>query len=381
MLALAILASMGPFSIDMYLPTLPSIADDLNTTAATAQLTLTGFMVGMGLGQILMGPLSDALGRRRLILGGAVVAAVAAVACATAPTIWVFVLARVLLGLGSGTCVVTSRAVVPDLVDGREAARAFSIIMLFQGLAPVLAPVLGGVLAAPLGWRGLMWLLVGFALIQLVVAYFLVPESLPQQRRTKAPLRNLGATMVWLFKKRDFVGYTIAYGFGFGGLFCYVSGSALVIQKQLGLSPVFFSAVFAVNSLGIVLGNFLNAHLVRRVYPHSLLRMGHLTMFTGGVVVLLAGLFYPTLWLLWVGMFLTVVLLPFIMGNGTALGTSAARERAGSASAVMGLSQFVVAGFGSALMGLGTNHAVVMGVGVVTCTLIGLGGVFIAGRK
>ncbi|MDO5076829.1 multidrug effflux MFS transporter [Corynebacterium sp.] len=378
LVALALLAAGGPFAIDMYLPTLPNIAQDLHTSGAAVQLTLSGFMFGMALGQVAIGPMSDSWGRRGLLIAGAAVASIASLVCAFAPNIMVLVGARLVLGIGSGACVVLSRTVIADLATGAAAAKAFSLMMTIQGLAPVVAPVVGGLLAQPLGWRGLFVILAGIAVLQLVVALLVVPESHPQERRTSASLREFFAGIAFVLANRGFRGYMVAYALGFGGLFSYISASPFVFQQQLGVTELGFSALFALNSLGIMLGSLINSRLVDRSDPHVLVRTAMLVMFACAVGVLIDALLGPHLYVTAPLLFLALLNLGPILGNATALGTGIVRERAGAGSAMMGFAQFVTAGCVSASMGAGSNPALAMGIGMATCLglgLVGLGSV------
>ena len=284
--AFALLAAGGPFAIDMYLPAFPAIAADLNTTPSLVQLTLSTFMVGMALGQLFVGAISDTRGRHRLLVIGAVVSVAASASCALTTHINLLIAARFILGLGSGACVVLARACVSDLAHGRSAARAFSIMMTIQGLAPVIAPILGGLLAEPIGWRGLFWVLTGLAALQLTVAVLVVRETLPAESRTSGGLKAFFGNLVAVLRNRRFVGYLLAFSFGFGGLFAYISASPFIIQGQLGLPPVVYSVVFALNSLGIVVGSTINARLVKRVEPHVLLRNATYVLAVAGVALL-----------------------------------------------------------------------------------------------
>ena len=234
LMGLALLSASAPFSIDMYLPALPGIVDDLDTTQSMVQLTLSGFLVGLAVGQLIVGPVSDAVGRKKLMVGGAVVAMIAAVLAALSPDIEILILARLIQGLGSGACVVLARAVVPDLARGEAAARAFSLLMTIQGVAPIVAPVVGGLLVEPLGWRGLFWVLAGVALLQLLVSVFVVRESMPVGDRSPATVRGVLGNYAYVLGNPGYRGYLVTFAFGFGAMFSYISASPFVLQEQLG---------------------------------------------------------------------------------------------------------------------------------------------------
>ncbi|NLA56118.1 MAG: multidrug effflux MFS transporter [Corynebacterium humireducens] len=380
LMALALLSASAPFSVDMYLPAFPAIVEDLQTTQSMVQLTLSGFLAGLALGQLLIGPLSDALGRHRLMLLGTAVACVAAVLAALAPTIGMLIAARLVQGLGSGAAIVLSRAVIPDLATGDRAARAFALLMTIQGVAPVLAPVVGGLLADPLGWRGLFWILAGLAAVQLLVVVGVIRESRPPEERSPATVRGILDNYRFVLASRGYRGYLVSFTFGFTTMFCYISASPFLMQEELGMSPQVYALVFAFNGVGIIGGSMLNARLIGRFPTHRILLTGLGVQVVTAALLVPTVLFHPTAWLILPLLFLGVSQISIIMGNSTALGTGLVRARAGSASALMGFTQFGVAGLVSPLMGLGGNPGLTMAVGMVACSLVATAGALYAGR-
>lgn len=377
---LALLSAAAPFATDMYLPALPMIAEDLSTTTAMVQLTLSGFMFGMAVGQLIIGPISDATGRKKLLVGGAVVALLSSVIAALAPTVEILILCRLLQGLGSGACIVLARAVIPDLAVGKKAAKAFALMMTIQGIAPVLAPVTGGLLVNPIGWRGLFWVLAVVNVAQLLVAVFLVRESRPPAERTEASVKGILGNYLYVLKNPVFRGYTISFAFGFATMFCYISASPFVVQEQMGLSVGAFTAFFAINSLGLMGANLVNSRLIDRFETQSILRVTQLLLAGFSIALLIAVNFTTSPWVIFPLVFLAVSQVGMVLGNSTALGTGAVRERAGSGSAVMGFLQFGLAAAVSPLMGLGSNAALTMSIGMVACVLVSLGGQLYAAR-
>jgi len=230
---LALLSAAGPFSIDMYLPGLPQLGRDLATT--NAQLTLSGFMIGMATGQLIIGVLSDTFGRKRFIISGAALALITSLLCAIAPNIGILIAARFLQGLGSGACVVLARSIIPDITSGVAAAKAFSWMGIISGIAPAAAPVLGSLLVSSLGWRGIFYVLAGIAAAQLLVALFVIPETRPPANRTPLSFGSFTAVI----KEPVFVRYALVVGFGFASMFAYISASSFVMQEIMGLSPKF----------------------------------------------------------------------------------------------------------------------------------------------
>ena len=376
---LALLSATAPFAIDMYLPVMPEIVSDLGTTRAMVQLTISGFFVGMGVGQLVMGPLSDAIGRKRLLVAGAFLALLASVLAAMAPTASVLVVARVLQGLGGGACVVLSRAVVPDLVHGAAAAKAYSLLMALQGIAPAVAPVLGGILAEPLGWRGIFWVLAGLHAVQLVLAIAIVPETAGGRSRDGL-LRTVAGNYWAVLTNARVWGYLVTMAFGFCSMFCYISASAFVVQDQWGFSPLGYSLIFGVNAVGLFAATLVNSRAMDSVSPAVMLRIGVTGVFVCGVLLLLAVLLGAPVWVCLIVLFACVAPTGFIMGNATALATGLMRPRAGSVSAIMGFGQSMLASAVSPLMGWGSNAALTMAIGMVCCSFISLCGLVVSTR-
>lgn len=372
LMALALLSASAPFAIDMYLPALPDIVTDLDTTQPMVQLTLSAFLAGLALGQLVIGPLSDALGRHRLMLVGTVVALIAAAGAALAPGIEGLILARLIQGVGAGAAIVLSRAVVPDLAVGERAARAFALLMTIQGAAPILAPVLGGMLTGPLGWRGLFWVLAGLAAVQVVVVLTVIRESHPPEERTPATVRAILGNYAFVLASRGYRGYLVAFAAAFSAMFCYISASPFLMQNQLGLSVRSYSLMFAVNGVGIICGSLVNARLIGRIRTGRLLLGALVAQVISSLLLLAATAWHPDKWLIMVLLFITISQMSIVMGNTTALGTGLVRERAGSASALMGFAQFGVAGLVSPLMGLGSDAGVTMALGMVACFSVSL---------
>ncbi|WP_416063653.1 multidrug effflux MFS transporter [Rhodococcus indonesiensis] len=351
---LALLSATAPLATDMYLPGLPIMSESLGTSTVGIQLTLTTFMAGLGVGQLVVGPLSDGWGRRRLLLAGTVVLALSSALCATAPTVEVLIAARLIQGFSGGTGIVLARAVIADRSRGNEAARLFSIMMIIGGVAPIVAPLLGGVLLGPIGWRGIFWVLTGLAVVMVVAVLTVVPETLPPERRHSGGLATLARNFGTVIGNRRFVGYAATFALGFGAMFSYISASPFVVQEVLGMTPGQFSLVFAVNSVGLVAGNIVNTRLIGRFEVRNLLRYGVAQMLTAGILLVLAVLVADTArWLVLPLLFLVVSSLGFVMGNATALAQGQVPKTAGTGSAVMGASQFGLAALVSPLVGLG----------------------------
>ncbi|MBM7366079.1 multidrug effflux MFS transporter [Gordonia hydrophobica] len=372
---LALLSAIAPLAIDMYLPGLPALGDDLHTSPAAAQLTLTTFMLGLAAGQLLMGPLSDSLGRRRPLILGTALLIVAGIGCALAPSIGVLIAFRFMQGLTGGIGVVVARAVIADRTSGDRSAKLFSIMMIITSAAPVVAPLLGGALIGPIGWRGIFYVLTGLALVMLLAVLTCVPETLPVERRHPFEAGSIAHNMGVVLRNRRYLGYTLTFSIGFGAMFAYISASPFVIQDLMGFSPGVFSILFAVNAIGIGIAGTVNTRLVGRVRPQRLLAVGVGMFVTVGIAMMLTTVFAPGVhWLLLVLMFCLTSSFGLTAGNATALALGEVRDNAGSGSAVLGTLQFVVGAIVPPLAGLGgSTSAVPMATVVLVCTLLSAG--------
>ncbi|WP_329050562.1 multidrug effflux MFS transporter [Amycolatopsis sp. NBC_01488] len=350
-LVLGGLTAFGPLSIDMYLPALPRMANDLHAADATVQLTLSAFIVGLALGQLVLGPLSDALGRRRPLLVGLVLYVVGSVLCAVSPDAWLLVAARGVQSLGAAAGIVIARATVRDLYSGTAMTKFFSTLMLVSGLAPILAPLIGGQLLNWTSWRGVFVVLTVFGALLLAVVVFAFPE--PSVSRSPARLGQVMRTYGRLVLDRSFAGYALAAGLLFASMFAYISGSSFALQGVYGLSPQAYSVVFGVNGVGIVLAGQLNGRLVGRVPERTLLLSGLLLGVFGGASVLVSAVTRAPLAVLLVSLFLLVSSIGLVMPNASSLALASHARSAGAASALLGVLQFVVGAVATPLVGLG----------------------------
>jgi DHA1 family bicyclomycin/chloramphenicol resistance-like MFS transporter len=364
---LGLVNAIGPLSIDMYLPAFPEIADAFGTGASAVQLTLTACVAGLALGQLVIGPLSDRLGRRLPLVAAMATYSVASLLCALATGIVALVALRFVQGLAGAGGIVIARAVVRDLHTGAAAARLFSTLMLVTGLAPILAPLLGGQLLAVTAWEGIfVALAILSALLAAIVALGL-PETLPAERRTRAGLRRTVQTMGRLLRDRTFRGHALTSGLTFGALFAYISGSSFVLQGIYGLSPQLYSLAFAMNGLGLIAASQVNARVVERVGPRRLLRRAIACVMTSAVVLLVVVLVGDLpVWAILAPMFAIVSSLAFVLPNATALALADHAGVAGTASALLGVIQFIVGAIAAPFVGAaGPDTAVPMGVVMV----------------
>ncbi|CAL9432218.1 Bcr/CflA family efflux MFS transporter [Streptomyces sp. enrichment culture] len=357
------LTALPPLSIDMYLPALPEVSGALHVPAASAQLTLTACLIGLAVGQLVAGPMSDRFGRRRPLLIGMTGYVLAGVACALAPTAATLTGFRLVQGLTGAAGVVIARAVVRDMYDGLAMARFFSTLMLISGVAPILAPVLGGQVLRFTDWRGVFVILSAIGLLLVLVVLRKLPETLPAAQRHKGGLGEALRSMRGLLADRVFTGYLLTAGLAFAALFSYVSASPFVMQEIYGASPQTFSLLFMINSIGIVAFGQLNGKvLVGRVPLDRVLAFG-LCMVGAATVALLVmttGVFGEVgLAPLATGLCVLMSGMGLIMPNANSQALMRTPHAAGSASALLGTSQFLVGAVASPLVGVAGEHTAV----------------------
>jgi DHA1 family bicyclomycin/chloramphenicol resistance-like MFS transporter len=366
---LGALSAFGPLSFDLYLPSLPSLGQDLHVGDALAQLTMSLCMAGLALGQLVAGPLSDRTGRRRPLLLGVGIYTVAALACAVAPNIGVLIGLRLLQGLAGGAGLVIARAVVRDLFSGDEAARVFSSLILVSGLAPVAAPLAGGQLARITDWRGIF---VALAIIGLILfaAALSLPETLPQPARQTGSMRTLGRQFGVLVRDRHFVGYALVLAVSGCTLFTYISLSSFVLQDLYRVTAQLFSFLFAANSLGILAAGAVNRTVVTRQGPRRMLAIGVSTSLTGAGLAFLAVLLHWGIAGLLPGLFLAVASAGLIIPNATALAMSPHGARAGTASALIGTASLLVGAIVPPLVSRGGATGLSMTITMLTASAL-----------
>jgi DHA1 family bicyclomycin/chloramphenicol resistance-like MFS transporter len=370
---LGALSAFGPLSVDLYLPGLPKLTADFHAAASAGQLTLTACVVGLALGQLGFGPLSDRLGRRPPLVAGLVVYAAASLACALAPSIWVLVGLRLVQGLAGAAGIVVARSIVRDLVAGPAAAQLFSILMVVVGVVPIVAPIAGGQLLQVMSWRGLYAILAAVAAAILVSAFAWVPETLPRERRAR---RGEGIGFGELWHDRLFVAYAVVLGLSFASMFTYIAGSSFVLQDLYGVSAQLYGGVFGLNAAGLIVCSELNRKLVRRVGPRRLLGAGVAAQAAAGAVLLAVVLAGVGLAGILPCLFVVVSMLGFVVPNATALAMTDYPHAAGRASALLGAGQFLLGGLAAPLVGLaGRDTAVPM---AVLIAVFGSGGLVAA---
>jgi MFS transporter, DHA1 family, multidrug resistance protein len=353
-LLLGSLIALGPLSIDLYLPALPDLTEDLSASPSSVQLTLTGILAGLALGQLVIGPLTDIYGRRRPLLVGIAVNVVTSLLCAVAPTIVVLDVLRVLQGVGAAAASVVAMAVVRDLFTGRAAAAVISRLVMVMGIAPVLAPSLGSAVLEVGSWRTVFVVLAGLGVLLGVLAAFGLKETLPPERRSAPGLRTVLRGYGVLLRDPSLVGFMLVASLTMAAVFAYVSGASFVLQDGFGLDERTFGLLFGVGAVGLIASSQVNVALLRRFSPGAILSTALIVAALAGAVMLfdaltgtggLLGIMVP----IWVVLAMVALCGP----NATALALAEHGQRAGAAAALLGAAQFAVGAAIAPLTGLG----------------------------
>ncbi|MFF8100796.1 multidrug effflux MFS transporter [Streptomyces sp. NPDC016640] len=376
-LVLGGLTATPPLAMDMYLPALPQVTESLHASAATVQLTLTACLAGMALGQLVVGPMSDRWGRRRPLLVGLAVYVVVTALCAFAPTVELLVACRLAQGLAGAAGIVIARAVARDLYDGVAMARFFSTLMLISGVAPIVAPLIGGQVLRVTDWRGVFAVLVVVGVLLTAVVWAKLPETLAPADRHGGGVGETFGSMRRLLADRSFTGYMLTGGFTFAALFAYVAASPFVVQEIYGASPQTFSLLFGLNSIGLVIVGQVNGKvLVGRVRLDLVLGLGLAVVVAAAAVLLLMSLgVFGEVGLVPVAAALFVLMsaMGITMPNTQTLALLRTRRSAGSASALLGTTSFLVGAIASPLVGVaGEDTAVPMAVVQLASALVAL---------
>jgi len=351
-LILGALSAFGPLAIDFYLPAFPAMAQAFATDEKHVQTTLAAYFLGLSIGQLAYGPVADRFGRRKPLMFGVTLFTLASLACAYAPNLDTLVLARFVQALGGCAGMVLSRAIVSDKCDPVASAKVFSQLMLVMGLAPILAPMLGGVLVNVAGWQSIFLALSLFSAGCLLAVGLGLPESLPEHM-PRQPLSGAVRQYLRLFADRVFLGHALTGGIAIAGMFAYIAGSPFVFIKLYGVPAEHYGWLFGTNAAGFILVAQVNARLLARRGPAFLLARAVWLYLAAGLVLLGVAALHPAqLWPLLVPLFICIASLGCIIPNASACAMSGQGARAGSASALMGCLQFSVAAGAAALVGL-----------------------------
>lgn len=351
-LILGALSAFGPLAIDFYLPAFPAMAQAFATDEKHVQATLAAYFLGLSIGQLAYGPVADRFGRRKPLMFGVTLFTLASLACAYAPNLDTLVVARFIQALGGCAGMVLSRAIVSDKCDPVASAKVFSQLMLVMGLAPILAPMLGGVLVNLAGWQSIFLALSLFSAGCLLAVSLGLPESLPEHI-PRQPLSGALRQYLRLLADRVFLGHALTGGIAIAGMFAYIAGSPFVFIKLYGVPAEHYGWLFGTNAAGFILVAQVNARLLAKRGPAFLLGRAVWLYLVAGLVLLgVAALRPAQLWPLLVPLFICIASLGCIIPNASGCAMSGQGARAGSASALMGCVQFSVAAGAAALVGL-----------------------------
>lgn len=351
---LGALSAFGPLSMDMYLPSLPALTSDLQTTASYGQLSITACLIGLAAGQMLIGPFSDNHGRRIPLLSGLIGFVLTSFLCAQVSSIILLIVLRFLQGLAGSAGLVISRAIARDLYSGSKLTKFFSMLMAINGIFPILAPILGGLILRVTSWRGVFFVLTGIGIILFLGTLVSLPETLPVKKRISGGWHATVSEMGRICRDRTFISYAMVLGLIMGAMFCYISGSSFVLQDMFGVSPLFFSLFFAANGLGIVAMSQLAGPLSARFGEKKVLKVG-VMIAAAGSITLFSGLLLdpPRLIAVMLPLFFVVSMVGLVNTTAFSLAMQSQGRAAGTASALLGLGMNLVGGLLSPLVGLG----------------------------
>ncbi len=351
------LTAFGPLSIDMYLPAFPQIAKGLGAQVSQIQATLAAFTIGMAIGQLFYGPLTDKFGRKKSLLVGLALYVLASLLCSQAASATALIAFRGLQALGACSGVVIARAIVRDRYSGAEAVKVFSGMILVMGAAPILAPSVGGVLLHYFSWRMIFMTLAGIGVVGWLLTFRFLPETHPPQLRNPLALKDAFSIYSGLFKDKTFLGYALTAGFIQAGLFGYIATGSFVFIEHFGLTPQRFALLFGFNAVGLILASQLNSRLLKRYSSHQLLgRVVLVNVLLAGLMVLFARLNWFGIWGIAGPLFFMITCLGLSSPNAMAGALTNHAARAGAASALMGALMFSCGTTGALLQSLLNSH-------------------------
>ncbi|GLU90860.1 multidrug effflux MFS transporter [Agromyces sp. NBRC 114283] len=373
-LVLGALTALGPFTVDLYLPAFPVLQSELGVGAAAVQLTLTGTMIGFGFGQLIVGPWSDKVGRRLPLILSTLLHIAASLGAAFAPDITWLAVFRLLQGFGAAAGGVVAMAMVRDLFGGKPLVRMLSRLALVNGLAPVLAPVIGSQLLQVMDWRGVFWALAAYGVVVVVCVSFLIVETLPKQRRHAAGHSTMRERYRALFRDRVYLGAALVGGMVFTGLFGYLSTSSFLFQEVHGFTAQQYGLLFGVNSVGIIIGVQTSSRLMRgRVQPQWILAVTTLVLLGSAIAIAVLDRTGAGLWGTIVPLFLFIMACGFSFPAVQILALASHGNEAGTAASLLGALNFGLAGLISPLIGLmGVGSAVPMAIVMTAAALVAI---------
>ncbi|VEF48583.1 Bcr/CflA subfamily drug resistance transporter [Bacillus freudenreichii] len=366
-LILGSLTAFGPLAVDMYLPALPKLAIDFRAQTSLAQLSLTAFLIGMAVGQLIMGPLSDARGRKKPLMAGLAIFAIASLFCMAMPTIWGLIAMRFLQGASAAAGIVIARAVARDLYSGVELTKFFALLMLVNGVAPIAAPIAGGQLLSIMPWQGVFGVLAVIGTVMVLAVLWGLPETLPKSNRSEGGILNMLKVFSFLLRDQVFMGYCLAQGFIMAAMFAYIAGSPFLLQEHFKLSPQAFSIFFALNGAGIIAATQITGRLAGRIHEKKLLMSGlYMAVVSSGILFLMLLVNADLLFVL-IPLFFSVSSVGVVGTTTFSLAMGDKGKIAGSAAALHGLMPHVFGAAAAPLAGLGSGSILSMGIVMFCC--------------
>lgn len=378
---LALMSSIAPLSTDMYLPALSQVKQSFETSEFLTQLSLASFFVAFALGQLIYGPLSDVFGRKIPALVGIFLFMLSILFCVIIDNIYVFIILRFFEALGGCAGVVIARAIVNDLFELKEAASIFALMMVFSALAPMLSPSFGGFLIEYFSWHSIFATLFGLGILLFLLIFFALKESVPHLKRQKFSHKETLKSYRFVLKDKPFILYVSCASLVLAAMFAYITGSSFVFINFFGLSERDFGLLFGLNALGFVIFANINAKMVRKIDSEKILFYALIIMLISTLILFVNSLIKPNLWLFELSIFTSIALLGFIAPNTTTLAMARFKDHSGTASAVLGTSQFALAGVISFIVSaVGANTPVILALIMLICVVLA-NGVYFAMKK
>lgn len=378
---LALMSSIAPLSTDMYLPALSQVKQSFETSEFLTQLSLASFFVAFALGQLIYGPLSDVFGRKIPALVGIFLFMLSSLFCVIIDNIYVFIILRFFEALGGCAGVVIARAIVNDLFELKEAASIFALMMVFSALAPMLSPSFGGFLIEYFSWHSIFATLFGLGILLFLLIFFALKESAPHLKRQKFSHKETLKSYRFVLKDKPFILYVSCASLVLAAMFAYITGSSFVFINFFGLSERDFGLLFGLNALGFVIFANINAKMVRKIDSEKILFYALIIMLISTLILFVNSLIKPNFWLFELSILTSIALLGFIAPNTTTLAMARFKDHSGTASAVLGTSQFALAGVISFIVSaVGANTPVILALIMLICVVLA-NGVYFAMKK
>ncbi|WP_270961088.1 multidrug effflux MFS transporter [Campylobacter upsaliensis] len=371
---LALMSSIAPLSTDMYLPALSQVKQSFETSEFLTQLSLASFFIAFALGQLIYGPLSDVFGRKIPALVGIFIFMLSSLFCVIIDNIYVFIILRFFEALGGCAGVVIARAIVNDLFELKEAASIFALMMVFSALAPMLSPSFGGFLIEYFSWHSIFATLFGLGILLFLLIFFALKESAPHLKRQKFSHKETLKSYRFVLKDKPFILYVSCASLVLAAMFAYITGSSFVFINFFGLSERDFGLLFGLNALGFVIFANINAKMVQKIPSEKILFYALIIMLISTLILFVNSLIKPNFWLFELSIFTSIALLGFIAPNTTTLAMARFKDHSGTASAVLGTSQFALAGVISFIVSaVGANTPVILALVMLICVVLANG--------